>query len=60
MSLVVRLAPFQRSTLYMHHQRAMASEEYVKDIGLCSYVGKRRLDKALELNKDRASFRVHW
>ena len=27
---------------------------------MCSYVGKRRLDKALELNKERANFRIQW
>ena len=60
MSLVVRCAPLEHPILYMHRQRATGSEEYIKEIGLCSYVGKRRLDKALELNKDRANFKVQW
>ena len=35
--------------------QAMRQSSYV-----CSYVGKRRLDKALELNKERANFRIQW
>ena len=60
MSLVVRYAPLEHPALYMHRQQATGSEEQMKDISSCSYVGKRRLDKALELNKDRANFKVQW
>ena len=55
MSMVVRLSEHLLYGRYDEHCETMQTSQC-----FCSYVGKRRLDKALELNKERANFRIQW